>query len=199
MSRYPKPLAALIRELSKLPGIGEKSGQRLAFHILSLPDSDVEALSMAIGEAKKSMHKCSICGNWTDNDPCNICSDNRRRDDLICVVEMPQDVAAIEKMREFNGLYHVLHGHISAIEGIGPEDINIKNLIIRLQKNHVEEVILATNPTIDGETTAMYIAGLLKPAKIKVTRLANGIPIGGDLEYTDKTTLFKAMEGRREL
>ena len=125
--------------------------------------------------------------------------DKRRREDIICVVEMPQDVAAIEKMREFNGLYHVLHGHISAIEGIGPEDINIKNLIIRLQKNHVEEVILATNPTIDGETTAMYIAGLLKPAGIKVTRLANGIPIGGDLEYTDKTTLFKAMEGRREL
>ena len=199
MSRYPKPLAALIRELSKLPGIGEKSGQRLAFHILSLPDNDVEALSRAIGEAKKSMHRCAICGNWTDSDPCSICSDKKRRDDIICVVEMPQDVAAIEKMREFNGLYHVLHGHISAIEGIGPEDINIKNLIIRLQKSHVEEVILATNPTIDGETTAMYIAGLLKPAKIKVTRLANGIPIGGDLEYTDKTTLFKAMEGRREL
>ena len=199
MSRYPKPLAALIRELSKLPGVGEKTGQRLAFHILSLGDNDVEALSRAIGEAKISMHKCSICGNWTDVDPCNICSDKRRREDIICFVEMPQDVAAIEKMREFNGLYHVLHGHISAIEGIGPEDINIKNLIIRLQKNHVEEVILATNPTIDGETTAMYIAGLLKPAKIKVTRLANGIPIGGDLEYTDKTTLFKAMEGRREL
>ena len=199
MSRYPKPLAALIRELSKLPGVGEKTGQRLAFHILSLGDNDVEALSRAIGEAKISMHKCSICGNWTDVDPCNICSDKRRREDIICVVEMPQDVAAIEKMREFNGLYHVLHGHISAIEGIGPEDINIKNLIIRLQKNHVEEVILATNPTIDGETTAMYIAGLLKPAGIKVTRLANGIPIGGDLEYTDKTTLFKAMEGRREL
>lgn len=199
MSRYPKPLAALIRELSKLPGVGEKTGQRLAFHILSLEDNDVEALSRAIGEAKKSMHRCSICGNWTDADPCSICSDKRRREDIICVVEMPQDVAAIEKMREFNGLYHVLHGHISAIEGIGPEDINIKNLIIRLQKNHVEEVILATNPTIDGETTAMYIAGLLKPAKIKVTRLANGIPIGGDLEYTDKTTLFKAMEGRREL
>lgn len=199
MSRYPKPLAALIRELSKLPGVGEKTGQRLAFHILSLGDSDVEALSKAIVESKKSMHKCAICGNWTDADPCNICSDKRRREDIICVVEMPQDVAAIEKMREFNGLYHVLHGHISAIEGIGPEDINIKNLIIRLQKNHVEEVILATNPTIDGETTAMYIAGLLKPAGIKVTRLANGIPIGGDLEYTDKTTLFKAMEGRREL
>ena len=199
MSRYPKPLAALIRELSKLPGVGEKTGQRLAFHILSLGDNDAEALSRAIVESKKSMHTCSICGNWTDADPCNICSDKRRREDIICVVEMPQDVAAIEKMREFNGLYHVLHGHISAIEGIGPEDINIKNLIIRLQKNHVEEVILATNPTIDGETTAMYIAGLLKPAGIKVTRLANGIPIGGDLEYTDKTTLFKAMEGRREL
>ena len=199
MSRYPKPLAALIRELSKLPGVGEKTGQRLAFHILSLGDNDVEALSRAIVESKKSMHKCSICGNWTDTDPCNICSDKRRREDIICVVEMPQDVAAIEKMREFNGLYHVLHGHISAIEGIGPEDINIKNLIIRLQKNHVDEVILATNPTIDGETTAMYIAGLLKPAGIKVTRLANGRPIGGDLEYTDKTTLFKAMEGRREL
>lgn len=199
MSRYPKPLAALIRELSKLPGVGEKTGQRLAFHILSLGDSDVEALSKAIVESKKSMHKCPICGNWTDADSCNICSDKRRREDIICVVEMPQDVAAIEKMREFNGLYHVLHGHISAIEGIGPEDINIKNLIIRLQNNHVEEVILATNPTIDGETTAMYIAGLLKPAGIKVTRLANGIPIGGDLEYTDKTTLFKAMEGRREL
>ncbi len=199
MSRYPKPLAALIRELSRLPGIGDKSGQRLAFHILSLPDGDVEALSKAIGEAKKSMHQCSVCGNWTDQDPCSICRDKRRRQDLICVVEMPQDVVALEKMKEFNGLYHVLHGHISAIEGIGPEDINIRNLIIRLQENPVEEVILATNPTIDGETTAMYIAGLLKPAKIKVSRLANGIPIGGGLEFTDKTTLYKAMEGRREL
>lgn len=199
MSRYPKPLAALIRELSKLPGIGEKSGQRLAFHIISLPDGEVEALSNAIGEAKKSMHQCSVCGNWTDQDPCSICRDKRRRRDVICVVEMPQDVVALERMREFDGLYHVLHGHISAIEGIGPEEINIRNLIIRLQENPVEEVILATNPTIDGETTAMYIAGLLKPAKIKVTRLANGIPIGGGLEFTDKTTLYKAMEGRREL
>lgn len=199
MNKYPKPLATLIRELSRLPGIGDKSGQRLAFHILSLPDMDVQSLSTAIGEAKRSMHQCSVCGNWTDKDPCSICSDQRRRKDIICVVEMPQDVVALEKMREFNGLYHVLHGHISAIEGIGPEDLNIRNLIVRLQENPVEEVILATNPTIDGETTAMYIASLLKPAKIKVSRLANGIPIGGGLEFTDKTTLFKAMEGRREL
>ncbi|XVG95748.1 recombination mediator RecR [Eubacteriales bacterium KG127] len=199
MNKYPKPLATLIRELSRLPGIGDKSGQRLAFHILSLPDVDVQSLSTAIGEAKRSMHQCSVCGNWTDKDPCSICSDQRRRKDIICVVEMPQDVVALEKMREFNGLYHVLHGHISAIEGIGPEDLNIRNLIVRLQENPVEEVILATNPTIDGETTAMYIASLLKPAKIKVSRLANGIPIGGGLEFTDKTTLFKAMEGRREL
>ncbi|MDD7347189.1 MAG: recombination mediator RecR [Clostridiales bacterium] len=199
MIRYPKPLATLIRELAKLPGIGEKSGQRLAFHILSLPEGDTEALSKAIREAKKSMHQCSVCGNWTDTDPCSICRDKRRRRDIICVVEMPQDVVALEKMKEFDGLYHVLHGHISAIEGIGPEDINIKNLIIRLRENPVEEVILATNPTIDGETTAMYIAGLLKPTQIKVSRLANGIPIGGGLEFTDKTTLYKAMEGRREL
>lgn len=199
MNKYPKPLATLIRELSRLPGIGDKSGQRLAFHILSLPDMDVQSLSTAIGEAKRTMHQCSVCGNWTDKDPCSICSDQRRRKDIICVVEMPQDVVALEKMREFNGLYHVLHGHISAIEGIGPEDLNIRNLIVRLQENPVEEVILATNPTIDGETTAMYIASLLKPAKIKVSRLANGIPIGGGLEFTDKTTLFKAMEGRREL
>ena len=199
MKQYPKPLAKLINELSKLPGIGTKSAQRLAFHILSLEDAEAERLAEAITCAKREMKYCSLCGNLTDEDPCAICSDPARRDDVICVVESPRDVMAMERIKEFNGLYHVLHGVISPMEGIGPEDINLKSLIQRLQANDVKELIIATNPNIEGEATAMYIARLIKPAGIKVTRIAHGIPVGGDLEYADKVTLLKSLEGRREL
>ncbi len=199
MKQYPKPLAKLINELSKLPGIGTKSAQRLAFHILSLEDAEAERLAEAITCAKREMKYCSLCGNLTDEDPCAICSDPARRDDVICVVESPRDVMAMERIKEFNGLYHVLHGVISPMEGIGPEDINLKSLIQRLQANDVKELIIATNPNIEGEATAMYIARLIKPAGIKVTRIAHGIPVGGDLEYADEVTLLKSLEGRREL
>ena len=199
MKQYPKPLAKLINELSKLPGIGAKSAQRLAFHILSLENGEAERLAEAITTAKKEMKYCSVCGNLTDQDPCIICSDPSRRDDVICVVESPRDVMAMERIKEFNGLYHVLHGVISPMEGIGPEDINLKSLIQRLQAGDVKELIIATNPNIEGEATAMYIARLIKPAGIKVTRIAHGIPVGGDLEYADEVTLLKSLEGRREL
>jgi recombination protein RecR len=194
-----KPLNNLISQLSKLPGIGGKSAQRLAFHILAMEEKDALSIADAIIEGKRSMKYCSICGNLTDVDPCVICSDNRRDRKIICIVESPRDVAAMERIREFKGLYHVLHGAISPMDGIGPEDINLKSLILRLQQNDVEEVILATNPNIEGEATAMYIARLIKPSGIKVTRIAHGIPVGGDLEYADEITLSKAMEGRREL
>lgn len=199
MKYYAKPLSRLISELSKLPGIGGKSAQRLAFHILSLPEADVKQLTDAISEAKSGLHYCSVCGNLTDVDPCPICSDSSRDKGVICVVESPRDVSSLERVREFNGLYHVLHGAISPMDGIGPEDINLRSLIVRLQENDVKELILATNPNIEGEATAMYIARLVKPAGIKVTRIAHGIPVGGDLEYADEVTLSKAMEGRREL
>ena len=199
MKQYPKPLAKLINELSKLPGIGNKSAQRLAFNILALEDREAEQLAEAITYAKREMKYCSVCGNLTDEDPCAICSDPARRGDVICVVENPRDVMAMERIKEFNGLYHVLHGVISPMEGIGPEDINLKSLIQRLQVNDVKELIIATNPNIEGEATAMYIARLIKPAGIKVTRIAHGIPVGGDLEYADEVTLLKSLEGRREL
>ena len=199
MRQYAKPLARLISELSKLPGIGGKSAQRLAFHILSLDDKEAEALAQAITDAKHNMKYCSICGNLTDTDPCAICADPARDHSVICVVESPRDVAAMERIKEFHGLYHVLHGALSPMDGIGPEDINLKQLIVRLQQEDVKEVILATNPNIEGEATAMYTARLIKPAGIKVSRIAHGIPVGGDLEYADEVTLLKAMEGRREL
>ena len=199
MKQYPTPLARLIGELGKLPGIGYKTAQRLAFHILSLSDEEAGSLADAITQAKKEMKYCSVCGNLTDTEPCIICSDAARRTDVICVVESPKDVAAMERIKEFDGLYHVLHGVISPMEGIGPEDINLKSLITRLQQNDVKELIIATNPNIEGEATAMYIARLIKPAGIKVTRIAHGLPVGGDLEYADEVTLLKAMEGRREL
>ncbi|MEE0741347.1 MAG: recombination mediator RecR [Emergencia sp.] len=199
MKQYPRPLGKLINELSKLPGIGGKTAQRLAFHILSMEDREAEALAAAISEAKKTMHYCSVCGNLTDRDPCAICMDKTRRQDIICVVESPKDVMAMERIKEFDGLYHVLHGAISPMDGIGPEDINLKQLIVRLQQSDVQELILATNPNIEGEATAMYIARLIKPSGIRVSRIANGIPVGGDLEYADEVTLLKAMEGRREL
>lgn len=198
--QYPKPLARLISELARLPGIGNKTAQRLAFHILSLPDAEAESLSASIREAKKTMRYCSVCGNLTDQDPCRICSDKSRRDDILCVVESPQDVMAMERIREYNGRYHVLNGVISPMEGIGPGDINLKQLILRLQqREEVKEVILATNPNIEGEATAMYIARLLKPSGIRVTRIAHGLPVGGDLEYADEVTLLKAVEGRTDL
>jgi recombination protein RecR len=199
MKYYAKPLSNLISELSKLPGIGGKTAQRLAFHILSMDDKDAFAIASSIVEAKKSMKYCSVCGNLTDVDPCSICTDQTRNQSVICVVESPRDVSAIERMRDFQGLYHVLHGAISPMDGIGPEDINLKQLIVRLQQNDVQEVILATNPNIEGEATAMYAARLIKPSGIKVTRIAHGVPVGGDLEYADEITLSKAMEGRREL
>lgn len=199
MRQYAKPLEILINELSKLPGIGGKTAQRLAFHILSLDDKEAEQLADSILRAKREMRYCSVCGNLTDTDPCRICSDPDRRQDVICVVESPRDVAAMERIREYNGLYHVLHGVISPMEGIGPEDINLKSLIGRLQASDVKELIVATNPNIEGEATAMYIARLIKPAGIKVSRIAHGIPVGGDLEYADEVTLLKSLEGRRQL
>ena len=200
MARFAKPLRRLIDQLSGLPGIGGKTAQRLAFHILSMDDEEAEALADAIKEAKVKMRYCSVCGNLTEQDPCEICRDGRRDQSVICVVESAQDVMAMERMQEYHGLYHVLHGAISPMDGIGPEDINLKSLIVRLQeKDEVKEVILATNPNIEGEATAMYIARLLKPSGIQVSRIAHGIPVGGDLEYADEVTLLKAMEGRRTL
>lgn len=199
MKYYSRPLNKLISELAKLPGIGNKTAQRLAFNLLAVEKSEAIALANAILDARENMRYCSSCGNLTDQDPCLICSDAQRDQQVICVVESPKDVAAIERMREFKGLYHVLHGAISPMDGIGPEDINLKSLIIRLQQSDVREIILATNPNIEGEATAMYIARLVKPSGIKVSRIAHGVPVGGDLDYTDEITLSKAMEGRREL
>ena len=199
MKYYPKPLNKLINELSKLPGIGGKTAQRLAFHILSMDDKSAAELAGSITDAKKSMTYCSVCGNLTDTDPCVICSDESRDRSIICVVESPKDVVAMEKIREYRGYYHVLHGAISPMDGVGPDDINLKSLIVRLQNEEVKELVIATNPNIEGEATAMYIARLIKPSGIRVTRIAHGIPVGGDLEYADEVTLLKAMEGRREL
>ncbi len=199
MSNYARPLNNLINQLSKLPGIGGKTAQRLAFFILSMDEREALGIADAIVEAKRNMKYCTICGNLTDKDPCGICTDGGRDQKIVCVVENAKDVAAMERIREYRGLYHVLHGVISPMEGIGPEDINLKSLIIRLRESDINEVILATNPNIEGEATAMYIARLIKPSGIKASRIAHGIPVGGDLEYTDEITLSKAIEGRREL
>lgn len=199
MEYFAPPLASLIEEFSKLPGIGRKTAQRLAFYVLNMDTNDVDGLANAIINAKKNISYCSVCSNLTDKDPCFICSNTKRDQTTICVVEDPRDVIALEKTKEFYGLYHVLHGSISPMEGIGPEDIKIKELLQRLQVLEVKEVILATNPTIEGEATAMYISKLLKPLGIKTTRIAHGIPVGGDLEYADEVTLSKALEGRREI
>lgn len=199
MSHFAAPIGRLIDEFSKLPGIGRKSAQRLAFHVLHMGESEVAGLAQAIIEAKSKTKYCSECGNITDVDPCTFCSNEKRNKSVICVVEDPRDVIAMERTKEFSGLYHVLHGVISPMEGIGPEDIKLKELLIRLQNNDIEEIIIATNPTIEGEATAMYISKLVKPSGIKVTRIAHGIPVGGDLEYADEVTLSKALEGRREL
>ncbi len=199
MSFYAAPVARLIEEFEKLPGIGHKTAQRLTFHVLNMPVEKVNKLANAISEAKAKVKYCLTCGNLTDMDVCSLCSAQNRDDSLICVVEDPRDVVAMERIREFKGLYHVLHGAISPMEGIGPEDIKIKELLTRINDGNVKEVIIATNPNIEGEATAMYISKLIKPLGIKATRIAHGIPVGGDLEYADEVTLAKALEGRREL
>lgn len=199
MSTFPKPVAKLIDELSRLPGIGTKSAQRLAFHLLNVEEDDAVRLSESILEARRKIKYCSQCFNMTDIDPCAICASAKRDHKILCVVESPKDVLAMEKTKEFQGLYHILHGAISPIDGIGPEDIRLRELIIRLQSAPVEEVILATNPTIEGEATAMYISKLLSATDILVTRLAHGIPVGGDIEFADEVTLAKALSGRRKL
>jgi recombination protein RecR len=196
---YPEPIAKLIDSFMKLPGIGPKTAGRLAFHVLSMKEDDVLDFAKALVSAKRNLTHCSICGNITDRDPCSICSDKHRDLSLICVVQDPKDVIAMEKMKDYTGLYHVLHGAISPMDGIGPEDINIADLLKRLQDETVQEIILATNPNIEGEATAMYISRLVKPSGIKITRIAHGLPVGGDLEYADEVTLSKALEGRREL
>ena len=201
MEYYSQSVASLIEEFSRLPGIGKKTAQRLAFFVISMNERDATSLANAIINVKANIRYCNICSNLTDKDICNICSSKKRDEHIICVVADPRDVVAIEKTREFKGLFHVLHGNISPMEGIGPEDIKIKELLSRIQSSEeeVEEVILATSPTIEGEATAMYISKLLKPLGIKTTRIAYGIPIGGDLEYADELTLSKALEGRREM
>lgn len=195
---YPVSLQELIDEFNKLPGIGHKSAVRLAFYVMNMPEAKVEKFIGAINKAKTSVHLCSKCQNLTDKPECDICSSTKRDRGVICVMESPKDVTALEKTREYNGLYHVLHGAISPMDGIGPDDIKIKELLSRLTPE-VTEVIMATNPTVEGEATAMYIARLLKPMGITVTRIAHGIPVGGDIEYADEVTLTRAIEGRREI
>jgi recombination protein RecR len=196
---YPEPISKLIDSFMKLPGIGPKTAVRLAFFVLNMKEDTVLDFAKALVNAKRNLTYCSSCGHITDKDPCYICEDERRDRTTICVVQDPKDVIAMEKMKEYNGLYHVLHGAISPMDGIGPEDIKIPELLKRLQDDTVQEVILATNPNIEGEATAMYISRLLKPTGIKITRIAHGLPVGGDLEYADEVTLSKALEGRREL
>ena len=199
MQVYTGPISRLIEEFSKLPGVGRKTAQRLAFHVINMNTNDVESLAKAIIDAKREIRYCSICCNITDTDPCSMCSNKNRDSSVICVVEDPRDVAAMERTREFKGKYHVLNGVISPMDGIGPDMIKIKELIVRLGSEDVKELIMATNPTIEGEATAMYIARLVKPMGIKVTRIAHGLPVGGDLEYADEVTISKALEGRREI
>jgi recombination protein RecR len=196
---YPEPISKLIEGFMKLPGIGPKTAARLAFFVLKMKEDDVFDLAKALVNAKRNLHYCSVCCNITDTDPCHICRDPRRDPAAICVVQEPKDVIAMEKTKEFNGKYHVLHGAISPVEGIGPEELRITELIKRLQDEAVQEIILATNPTIEGEATAIYISRLVKPSGIRVTRIAHGLPVGGDLEYADEVTLAKALEGRRDL
>lgn len=199
MNYYGNPITKLIDELAQLPGIGGKSAQRLAFYIINMPQSRVESLANSIIEAKKNIKYCKCCYNLTDTDICSICSNPKRDSSTIMVVEDPRDMAAYERTKEYKGLYHVLHGAISPMLGIGPDDIKIKELLKRISSTDINEVILATNPNIEGEATAMYISKLLKPAGIKTTRIAHGVPVGGDLEYVDEVTLSKALEGRREI
>jgi recombination protein RecR len=201
MSKFAEPMARLIEELKKLPGIGSKSAQRLAFHILRSSEDDAGALAAAIRDVKEKLRLCSLCNNITDIDPCVYCSNPTRNQRMVCVVEEPTNIAAIEKTRHFNGVYHVLHGSLSPLHGIGPEHLRIQNLLKRLESGEVDEVILATNPTVEGEATAVYLTQQIRRGRLpaKVTRIAMGIPVGSDIEYTDEVTMLKAMEGRREM
>lgn len=198
MDFYPVAIEKLIEEFAKLPSIGQKTAQRLALHILNLPKENVEEFAHALVKARGTIKYCSVCGNYTDKDPCAICSNPNREKVVICVVEQPKDIMTMEKVKEFNGVYHVLHGNISPMQGRGPQDIRIRELVARMSGD-IKEVIVATNPTIEGEATAMYISKILKPLDVKVTRIAAGIPVGGDLEYADEITLSKALEGRKEI
>ncbi len=200
MNYYGNPITKLIEEFSGLPGIGRKSAQRLAFYIINMPKEKSLALASAIVEARENVKYCSVCCNLTDDDPCPICSNLKRDHKTIMIVEDPRDMAAYERTKQYHGLYHILHGAISPMLGVSPKELKIKELLDRLQKDEkVEEVILATNPNVEGEATAMYISRLLKPLEIKVTRIANGVPVGSDLEYVDEITLSRALEGRREM
>jgi len=198
MDFYPIAIEKLIEEFAKLPSIGKKTAQRLTIHILNLPDDEVKEFANALVKARGTIKYCSVCGNFTDKDPCPLCENPNRDKGTICVIEQPKDIMTIEKVKEYNGVYHVLHGNISPMQGRGPQDIRIRELVSRMSEE-VREVILATNPNIEGEATAMYISKVLKPLGIKVTRIASGIPVGGDLEYADEVTLSKALEGRKEI
>ena len=199
MEYFPAPLEKLVEQFARLPGIGGKSAQRLAFHVLGLPVEEAQEFAEAILDAKRSVTCCPVCQNFTAGGLCPICSSPKRDGSTICVVADPRDVVAIERSREYNGHYHVLHGVISPMNHVGPDDLSIKSLLERVAKGEIKEIIMATNPTVEGEATAMYISRLIKPMGIKVTRLAYGIPVGGDLEYADEVTLSRAIEGRREL
>lgn len=198
MNYYGESVTRLIEHLSRLPGIGGKSAQRLAFHIINMPKEEAKALAESIVSAKTEVKYCSVCCNLTDSDPCAICSSQKRKRDVIMVVENPRDMAAYEKTKGYDGLYHILHGAIAVTKGIGPEDLKIRELITRLDEN-ISEVIIATNPTVEGDVTAMYLSKLLKPLGVRVTRIANGVPVGSDLEYVDEVTLARALEGRSEM
>lgn len=197
--QYPEPIAKLIDSFMKLPGIGPKTAVRLAFFAVEMNEEDVMEFARSLVDVKRKLMYCSVCQNISDRDPCLICDDSSRDHSTICVVQDPKDVAALEKMRDYHGLYHVLHGVISPMDGIGPEDIKIAELIRRLEDETIKEIILATNPTVEGEATAMYISRLVKPIGVKTSRIAHGLPVGGDLEYADEVTLSKALEGRREI
>lgn len=198
MDFYPVAIEKLIEEFAKLPGIGYKTAQRLTLHVLNLPQEEVNAFADALIKGRGTIKYCSVCGNYTEKDPCAICSNPNRDSSVICVVEEPKDIMAVEKVREYNGVYHVLHGNISPMAGRGPNDIRLKELVSRMN-GEVKEIIVATNSTVEGEATAMYISRILKPLDVKVTRIAHGLPVGGDLEYADEVTLSKAIEGRTEI
>lgn len=198
MTFYAAPLESLLEKLSRLPGIGPKSAQRIAFHLLSVPKEEALELAKAIVDLKEKVHYCKVCFNITEEEVCSICSDERRDRSIICVVEEPRDVLAVERTGTFAGLYHVLGGAISPIDGVGPEELRIRELVNRVRDGEVEEIVVATNPNAEGEATAIYLANLLKPLGVKVSRIASGLPVGGDLEYADEVTLGRAMEGRKE-
>ncbi len=199
MNQQSAPIQRIALQLSRLPGIGQKSAMRLAYHIVSLPEEQVHDLALALWEGRKAIHFCARCGNYTEDELCSICADPERRADQLCVVRDPKDVAALERMRDYRGLYHVLGGTLSPMNGVGPDQIRIRELLSRLSSEPIQEVILATNPDIEGEATAAYIARLIKPLGVRVTRIAHGVPVGSDLEYADEVTLAKALEGRREV